>query len=448
MELVPSNAIEPILFKMFCSDPKYCTILAPHFERQWFNDSDLGLISELVLKYFGKYTKLPKYSTVELIIQKQFSDRSSEVLSKVRSAYEINSEKYDRDYLDDEIMKYLRNGGIYWTIMSNVDEIAKSHSVKPMLDKLQFLTSMSFDVDIGLDYIEEINQHCADIMEDELRLPTYWDSMDHVMNGGMYVDGRCLAVFLGQTHVGKSLILSNMAAQAIQHGKFALIITMEMAEKVYATRVDAHITGENINKLKHHTDKLKDCVEYIKADQPEAKLIIKEFPPDTISCSHIKNYIDKIIGVYNRKPDVILIDYINLLVPEGSQQDGTYNKYRTVATEMRRLSYIFNRPVVSVTQMNRGGFGSADPGLDDTSDSMGIPMVADFVGGIYQNDGDRNAGIINIAVLKNRLGGMIGKKLQFTIDYENLKITDVKSRSQAPEDLVSSVLSEIGVDDL
>jgi replicative DNA helicase len=172
--------------------------------------------------------------------------------------------------------------------------------------------------------------------------------------------------------------------------------------------------------------------------------MIKEFPPDSVNCGHLKNYIEKLISTTGRKPDAIFIDYINLLQPENPSNDNTYNKYRFVTTEMRRLSYVFNTPIISVTQSNRSGYNSTEPGLDDTSDSYAIPMIADFVGGLFQNEGDKDLGRIGCAVLKNRLGGQIGKKLEFSIDYNNLKIADIKVTQQAPESIVNDVIETIG----
>jgi replicative DNA helicase len=217
-----------------------------------------------------------------------------------------------------------------------------------------------------------------------------------------------------------------------------------MSETVYGTRIDAHLTKTDINSLQHNTELVVSTANRIKDDYSNSKLIIKEFPPDSITCNNIKAYLDKITAFHQRAPDIVIVDYINLMLPADSTgSDNTYNKYRIVTTELRRLSYIINRPVVTVTQCNRGGFSSSEVSLDNTADSIAIPMIADFVGVLFQNEGDREAEILNLKLCKNRLGGRIGKVIQFHIDYSNLAISDISSQLQAPGQVAMDVMAEL-----
>lgn len=443
MDLIPSEKIEPIIFKLLCSDPKYATLLSEIYEKEWMHDSNLGRIIEVVIKYYKKNNTLPKFSTVELIVSKLFPDNYSEIIVKLKSANDIDISLYDKEYLDDEIMKYLRNCGIYWTIMSNVEEVSKTHSVANMIDTLKNLTTMNFDFDLGLDYIEDIENHCNELIKPDSRLPTGWDELDEVMNGGFLSDGKCLAMFMGETHIGKSLILSNLAANMIRNDKFAVIITLEMSENVYASRIDAHLSKVDINSLKYNLDKVKDTANDLKK-YPNSKLVIKEFPPDTITCNHIKSYLDKLAALHNRYPDIVIVDYVNLLMPAAKEDSmNSYNKYRIVTTELRKLSYIIPKPVVSVVQCNRGGYNNNDVDLSSVSDSIAIPMICDFVAILFQREGDREAEVLNLKICKNRIGGRIGKILQFHIDYSNLSISDIGSQLKCPNDAANEIMLEL-----
>jgi hypothetical protein len=137
------------------------------------------------------------------------------------------------------------------------------------------------------------------------------------------------------------------------------------------------------------------------------------------------------------------------MLPEGiTKNEGTYSKYRDVATGLRRLSYIFNFPVISVYQTNRDGYDNTDPSVANSSDSIGIPQTADFVGALYQNEGDKEAGIMNIALLKNRLGGFLDK-IRFNIDYNNLKITDVERSVAEPDEVANEIVNDLSeIEDL
>lgn len=445
MDLLSPEKMEPIMFKLLLEDAKYATLLNDLYEKEWLQDAELGKICSAVIKYYQQKNSLPKYQTVDLIASKLFPDSYSELSIKLKSAYNIDINEYDREYLDGELLSYVRNCGIYWTIMSNVEEMSETHSVDGMIDNLKSLTTMNFDFDLGLDYLEEIEQHCDNLTQPDARLSSGWDEFDHLTNGGFYAEGRCLAVFVGETHVGKSLMLSNLAANMLKMGKFVVIISLEMCEDVYASRIDAHLTKGNINELEFNTDKVIAKAKEIRENNGESKLVIKEFPPDTITCNHVKAYIDKLIGFHKRQPDCIIIDYINLLLPanNGSGNYNSYEKYKIVTTEMRRLSYIFNTPTISVTQCNRSGMNNTEIGLEHISDSAGIAMTADFVGVLFQREGDREAEILNMKIAKNRFGGRVGQVMQYHIDYSNLAISDISSKIQCPNSIADDVMDEL-----
>jgi replicative DNA helicase len=238
-------------------------------------------------------------------------------------------------------------------------------------------------------------------------------------------------------------MLSNMAANLLRDNKFVLIISLEMSEMVYAQRIDAHLTLVNVNQIHNNTDKLQTSIKSLQQSNPNAKLIIKEFPPDTINCNVIKTYIDDVINFHKRKPDVIIIDYLGLLLSNhSSKSENSYQKYKDVSTQMRALSYIYNRPVISVNQKNRSGYDNTEQSLSQTADSMGVPNNADFIGALWQKEGDREAGIINCTILKNRLGGQIGKNIQMEIDYTNLTIKDLDKRKHSIAESLADIDQE------
>jgi archaellum biogenesis ATPase FlaH len=445
MDLLNPEKIEPIMFKLLLSDPKYATLLGEIYEKEWLQDAEIGKVCSAIIKFYQQKNALPKYQTVDLIASKLYPESYSELSVKLKAAYNIDISEYDREYLDGELLSYVRNCGIYWTIMSNVEEMSETHSVEGMIDNLKDLTTMNFDFDLGLDYLEDIEAHCDALTAEDCRLSSGWDEFDQISNGGFYAEGRCLAVFVGETHVGKSLMLSNLAANMIKMGKFVVIISLEMCEDVYASRIDAHLTKGNINELEFNTDKVIDTAKNIKGNHPDAKLVIKEYPPDSITCNHVKAYIDKLSSFHKRQPDCVIIDYINLLIPanNGSGNYNSYEKYKIVTTEMRRLSYIFNTPVISVTQCNRSGMNNTEIGLEHISDSAGIAMTADFVGVLFQREGDREAEILNMKIAKNRLGGRVGQVMQFHIDYSNLAISDIASQIQCPNSVADDVMAEL-----
>jgi archaellum biogenesis ATPase FlaH len=451
MKIVPSELIEPIILKLFYTDSKYAVMLGDVFEKEWFKDEGIGECIQLVIKFYKAKMKLPKPKYMEMIIMKYFKDEDDrqEVLTQFKSTYNINLELYDREDLDEEVVLYLKNGGLCWTIMNNIDEISKSHSVANLIERLGFISAMNFDVDLGMDYLVDHEKHRDKLKEPESRVSIGWDEVNYKMGGGMYKDGRCLILFMGQTHIGKSLFLSNIAANMLKEDKFVVIITLEMCEEVYATRIDAHLSELDINSLKNQTDELGSVIDNI-AEDCNGKILIKEYAPGSASCTTIKTYLERVIQTYDRKPDAILIDYLSLLKPSnGHFKDNSDTMYDKVSMEMRQLSYIFKTPVISVVQSNRDGFDNCDPKMQEIGKSISITQNADFIGAIYQNEGDKEAGLIYVSILKNRLGGFVGSTLKFEINYNNLKIIDIKRAVTDGDTVADEIIDEVDdIDDV
>lgn len=353
MKLIPSEKIEPIIFKVAQSDTKYALLLGEMFKPEWFEDKDFGNMISILFKYYKKFSKLPNKKTIDIIVSKHYPKDYKEIILKINTALEIDVQTYDKDIIENEIVNYIRHRGTLMTILENMDEISSKHNIDDLLDNLSKLSSMDFDVNFGMDYISDIEARIDEYTNPKTRMSTGWDDIDKVMAGGLPVEGKVLVLFMGETHIGKSLMLSNVAANMIKDNKFVIIISLEMSEMVYASRIDAHVSNLNINKLGENTSELKKSVELISDFYPEGKILIKEFPPDTINCLHIKNYVQRVISTYGRKPDCICIDYLTLLNSITTQGDNSYGKYKDVAAEMRALGYYFDCPIVSAGQINR-----------------------------------------------------------------------------------------------
>jgi replicative DNA helicase len=369
---------------------------------------------------------MPTEATMELIISKVYTgENRASAISKVKNALSIDIDKYNDEFLETNVLDYLKNNGIFQAICADMENMQATQTIS-CLEEVQDIIGMTFNTNLGLSYFDDIDLHLLELNNPEERVTTGWDSLDAVTNGGFYKKGRCLITFMAETGMGKSLLMSNIAANYVKQGLFPVVISCEMAEHVYAQRIDGHLSGLTVNDLKFKTEELKKSVMDLKERMPSADLVIKEFPPETIDCNTIKNYIDDVIRVKGRTPDIILVDYINLVLPNGGslKTDNSYSKIGKTTRDLRTLSYAFNVPVVSATQMNRSGYGAAIPSIDNVSESMGIAHVSDYIGALYQNEGDREAGLMRMAHLKNRLAGVVGTSLTFDVSYDNLIISD------------------------
>jgi replicative DNA helicase len=227
---------------------------------------------------------------------------------------------------------------------------------------------------------------------------------------------------MGQAGLGKSLFLSNIAVNCLKADLNVVVISLEMSENVYATRFDAHISDSNINKLKDNSKSVIAKINEFYNNHPNANLFIKEYPPRTIRVSDIQIYLDNLKAAGN-KFDIIIIDYLNLVLPNKSR-DNMYQDIMDVAEKLRALSYIYEVPVVTATQANSEGMNNENIGMEHVSESRGIAHTVDFLAGLYQMEEDREHGIINMRLIKNRLGGYVGKVIPFNLNPESLVLKD------------------------
>ena len=164
------------------------------------------------------------------------------------------------------------------------------------------------------------------------------------------------------------------------------------------------------------------------------KLLIKEFPPNTITAQQIASYI-KTVQLKGIQVDAIVLDYINLL--RGSLNSNLYERIKCASEEVRALSYKFNCPVISATQLNRTGYDTDSPRLDTIGESIGLAATADVIVGITQSDTDKELNIINLHMMKNRFGPNFGKN-QFRIDYKTLTVLEDETLNDGDGDLEDS----------
>ena len=194
-----------------------------------------------------------------------------------------------------------------------------------------------------------------------------------------------------------------------------------MPEQVYSKRISSQLSKIPFGDLHLNIEPLKDKLGEYKMNNSDAKLIIKEFPPRTISPLHIKNYINKLIrnGI---KPDVVILDYINLLVPTDKGGANSYEKVKEITEDLRALTYHFECPFVSATQKNKSGY-EAENNMDasSTGESMGLAHTADVQISIWTEESDFELGIMHYGIVKNRFGP---RKCQSTllIDYPTLSL--------------------------
>ena len=298
--------------------------------------------------------------------------------------------------------------------------------------------AVSFDSHIGHDYLENSDERFEFYHRKEERIPFDLEYFNKITKGGL--PQKTLNIALAGTGVGKSLFMCHMAAGAMVQGKNVLYITMEMAEEKIAERIDANLLNVSLDDL---TDLPKDVYDKKVGKVREmctGKLIIKEYPTAAASAIHFRTLLNELNLKKNFKPDIIFVDYLNICCSSRVKQGASVNSYtyvKAIAEELRGLAVEFSVPIVSATQTTRSGYTSSDPGLEDTSESFGLPATADFMFALIASEEMDQLNQIVVKQLKNRYNDPTHyKRFVLGIDRSKMKLYDVEQSAQ--QDLVDS----------
>ena len=284
------------------------------------------------------------------------------------------------------------------------------------------------NVEAGFDYFndEEFEKHYDAITNPDKKISTGWPGIDEVTHGGFYKEGRCLCLVAAQAGLGKSLCLSNLAVNFLKQEKTVVVISLEMSENVYAQRFDAHISNLDINDLMNNGDTLKARLKAFHNLYPGARLIIKEFPPHSVSSLNIDRYLKTLVEVKGIKPDVLIVDYLNLVKANHvNTSDSLYLEGMAASEELRALSYKYEIPVISAVQINTAGMNNDEVGMQHVSNSKAIVMTCDYLHILTQSEEDQKNGVLRAKIVKNRLGGEVGRRIPFKVDPKTLVMTDL-----------------------
>lgn len=426
-----TDVIEKLLFRQLLTDKVYMNILSTKFDKRWIKTEHLGKIMQLCIVFYKKYEMVPDVKIVKALAKKYAETDKSVDLSEMNAVIDASwnfSMEVPKEVLTENLKNFIRKQALWTTILDNVDALEKNSEkvLDNCISGFDSINKLTFqDQDLGMNYFSEadLTKHIEYITKPDARIPFGWESLDSYTYGGSLKDGRMLGAFMGQPGLGKSAFLSNLTVNFLKQNKKVVVISLEMSQDVYAQRFDAHISGHNINKLKDEVPEAFAKVREFAKQYPESALYIKEYPPKSIKSKDIEIYLENLI-LNGFKFDVVVIDYLNLVLPNKSA-DNMYRDVLTVSENLRALSYKFACPIWTATQTNTEGINNENVDMQNVSESRGVVHTLDFLGALYQTPDDRENGIINCKLLKNRLGGFVNKVCSFKLNPENLTLSDV-----------------------
>ena len=394
----------------------------------WFKNDTLKTIYKFLNAYYKKYEQIPKRGDVESVFKNEcYSSQYANIKPMLDSLYAFEESKYSDKFIKDNIVKFTKARAIYFAIFDNISEIEEKGEIGGCLSQFESIVRMEMSSDLGTDYFKKIDTHIEKLQEVNSRIPVGIKEFDRMTYGGLPKDDTCLWIIMAQPGLGKSQLLGNIAYNWIRQNKKVLIISLEMSEQMYSARLSSLIAGTNINTLKNSTDRLKRVVIQLHELYPESGLYIKEYPTGTCTAAHLRQFIRKLKESKDFVPDIIMVDYLNIMKPNGNPSNVTlYEKGTLISEELRALSSELKKPILAPIQTARrnGGYAREDIDIDSASESSGIVATADGILALFQSPEDRINGCLNAKMLKNRLGGYVGAIFRMQVNYDTLRITD------------------------
>jgi len=428
------DKLQEIIIRNILTNDIFMRQVLPFIQPEYFE----GLYSDTfkgLAKYVAKYNKLPTEESFTVYAEdSNLYGNRLEGAQKLLPAF-FKEKSVDNNWLLDVTEKWCRDRALYNAIMQSIEIInddGEEKSKDGIPDILSKALAVCFDDNIGHDYLDNWSERYEFYHEDLERIPFELDMFNEITNGGLV--RKTLNIIMAGTGVGKSLAMCSLSASNLAAGRNVLYITAEMAEERIAERIDANLLDVPIDQLVHLSkDMFKDRVSSI-ASKTQGKLIIKEYPTSQAHTGHLRALLNELKLKKEFVPDVIYVDYLNILASsrvKSGASGGTYSLVKSIAEELRGLAVEFDVPIVSATQTTREGFDSSDPNLTDTSESFGLPATADLFLVMVSTEEMETLGQVMFKQLKNRYAD-VNKNRRFVVNIERpkMRLTDASPDQQ------------------
>jgi replicative DNA helicase len=424
---------EKLILTNLLHNDDYARKVIPFLSTEYFHDKAEQIVFKLIEDYVNKYNSFPSKEalTIDLndkpIQQEQFA-RCRDVIDVVSVEPSANK---TLDWLLDTTEKFCQDKAIYNAIMESIkilDDGGEKKLSKGSIPKiLQDALGVSFDSSIGHDFIEDALNRFDFYHRKETKTAFNLDYFNKITGGGL--PNKSLNIALAGTGVGKSLFMCHCAAGNLKDHKNVLYITLEMAEERIAERIDANLLDVTIQDLvslpknvyEQRMDRLRQTC--------GGKLIIKEYPTASAGSANFRHLLNELKIKKNFVPDIIYIDYLNICTSSRLKNGNNINSYtyiKAIAEELRGLAVEFNVPIVSATQTTRSGYSNSDVGLEDTSESFGLPATADFMFALISSEDLESHGQIMVKQLKNRYNDPSRyKRFVIGVDKSKMRLYDI-----------------------
>ena len=433
--------IERTALRNLIHNEEYSRKVLPFIKEDYFSDRLERLLFKEIYRFITKFNALPTKEALSIEINDSKDITEDEYKKITDIIATLNPEKINLDWLVETTEKFCKDRAIHNAILSGIQIIDgkdKKHTPEYLPDLLSDALSVSFDQKVGHDYLLETKERFDFYKKKEERLELDLEYFNKITRGG--IPSKTLNICLAGTGVGKTMFMTHLASSILLQNKNVLYITLEMAEERIAERIDANLLNVGMSDLEELPYQMYETKINKLQSKTTGTLIIKEYPTASAHTGHFKNLMSELALKKSFKPDILFVDYLNICASARFKPGANVNSYtyiKAIAEELRGLAVEHDIPIFSATQTTRGGFISSDVGLEDTSESFGLPATADFMFALISSEELEEKNQIMVKQLKNRYNDpTLNRKFIVGVDRSKMRLYDVEQSAQS--DLVDS----------
>jgi len=427
--------VEFLILRNLLHNEAYTRKVIPFIKSEYFEDSSQRIVFEEILNFVQEYNQLATKEVVSIEVEKRTDINEESFKNIIHLIQCLEDVPVELNWLIDTTEKWCRDRAIYLALMESI-HIADGKDQKKNRDSIPSILSdalaVSFDTHIGHDYLLDYEQRYESYHRKEEKIEFDLEYFNKITKGGLPC--KTLNIALAGTGVGKSLFMCHVASSVLLQGRNVLYITLEMAEERIAERIDANLLNVPIQDIVELPKQMFENKVTNLSKKTQGTLIIKEYPTASAHAGHFKSLLNELALKKSFRPDIIFIDYLNICSSSRYRGNANINSYtfvKAIAEELRGLAVEFNVPICSATQTTRGGFGSSDVELTDTSESFGLPATADLMFALISTEELEDLGQILVKQLKNRYNDpTIHKRFVIGIDRAKMRLYDCEQSAQ------------------
>ena len=432
--------LEQLMIKSIMNDATFMSRVSKHLDYELFSNKSFNKVAKFYKQFWDNHSKLPSINEIKLFATDlSFFEAFKDTFDTV--SY-INLSSIDKDIIYNNSEKFIKEKLAIITLTDVVNKLDKKN-IEPeqLVNKFEEIAGISLLFEKGYDIYNDVDRYINSLKSTLNKLPTGFKEIDKYINGGVLANGKCLSIVTAPTNMGKSIMLGNIAVNAAKAGKNVLIISLEMSEEVYAGRIYSALYDLPINSISFMTEELKQAI----SQSSYGKVMIKEFPPATMTVEQIDGYIDDLYKA-GYKFDLVCVDYLTLLAAPGA--DNSNEAGKAITRKLRALTYKYNIPFWTACQINRDGMKEKTQELSHIAESIAIAAEADLIISLNQQPEDKEMNIMRVTFLKSRLGANgFSISLYFNQAYlrfedmENSQTENISTEDRNAIEMIENVMS-------